>query len=667
MKPALFATLLLFAAPAVAGPADPGQAPPALANSLGPHTGPGTRPTGVDADFLSAREAFRTGNAAQVDRLYPRLASSLLEPYVAYYSLHMHLATADPAAIRDFLLRPQDTPVIDRLRGEWLKQLAKNQQWDTFTAEYPHLATEDPELLCDALQARRAVQDQAALIEAHRLWLTGEAQPEDCMPLFNAAVAADIVGEDEIWSRIRVALEAGNVSLAKQFAALLPGQHASFSAMLDKAAGNPGRFLATTSLAHAAPPERLAALFALRRLAKQSPDIALAQWNRIAAYFPDTDQQYFYGWLGYEGARVLDDRALQWYRQAQKSPLTPPQLAWRVRAALRQMDWREVLDSINAMGPDQQREKAWRYWKARALSALGSHDQAQALYGALSTDYSFYGQLAADELHQPAAAPDRHVADPATIMQVQSQPGIQRALALYRLGLYTEAQREWAWAIRRYDDRQLLAASELALRNGIYDRSIDAAERTQQVHDFGLRFPAPYRTELQEHVRSNDLDEAWVYGLMRQESRFALHANSTVGASGLMQIMPETARWVARKIGLKHYRSALLTEVDTNLRLGTYYLKTVLSQLNNNPVLASAAYNAGPTRAQQWRDDHRPLEGAIYIETIPFDETRDYVRKVMSNTSYYASLFGQPATSLKQRLGVIPPKDAGLPAMVNER
>jgi soluble lytic murein transglycosylase len=329
---------------------------------------------------------------------------------------------------------------------------------------------------------------------------------------------------------------------------------------------------------------------------------------------------------------------------------------------LRQGEWREVLASIEAMGQDQQREKAWRYWKARALDAVGSHVEAQALFEALSSEYGYYGQLAASEMDQvPPSAPDRHMAEQEIIDSVQAQPGVRRALALYRLGLDTEASREWAWAVRHYNDRQLLAASEIALRNGIYDRSIDAAEHTQQLHDFNLRFPAPYRAELREHVRSNDLDEAWVYGLMRQESRFAVRANSSVGAAGLMQIMPETARWVARKIGMKNYRSALISEMSTNLKLGTYYLKTVLAQFSNNPVLASAAYNAGPNRAQQWRGD-KPLEGAIYIETIPFDETRDYVKKVMSNTAYYAQLFGQPQIPLKQRLGVIAPS-----SMSNER
>jgi len=689
--PLLFA-LLFFTLPAGAAPVSPPV--PALGETiisptsgekiLSPATGGETAspaapqaasavssahiPAATDQDFLAAHEAFRVRDMNQLDRLSPRFAATLLEPYVAYYDLHMHLETADTATVKQFLNRPADTPMIDRLRGEWLKQLGKNQQWDTFTEEYPHLVTEDAELLCYALQARHHVQEKESLIEARRLWFSGEAQPEDCLPLFDAALAAGIISEDDVWQSIRLALETGNVALARQLAAKLPAKRGFSVAALDRAYGNPGRYLATANLAKRSPAEKMLALFALRRLARQSPQIAYARWEKLAAYFTETEQRYFYGWLGYEASRALDGRALEWYKNAGDTPLASSQLAWRARAALRQGDWREVLASIDAMDQEQQREKAWRYWRARALDALGWHLQAQAMFTALSGEYGYYAQLASGEMDSaPASDPDRHAPEQEEIEAVQDQTGIRRALALYRLGLDTEGAREWAWAVRGFNDRQLLAAAEIAHRNGIYDRSIDTAEHTQLVHDFNLRFPAPYRAEMQEHVRGNRLDEAWVYGLMRQESRFAVRANSSVGAAGLMQIMPETARWVARKIGMKNFRNALIGELATNLKLGTYYLKTVLSQLGDNPVLASAAYNAGPNRAQQWRGD-KPLEGAIYIETIPFDETRDYVKKVMSNTAYYAQLFGQPQIPLKQRLGVIAPKEpTALSSMSYER
>jgi soluble lytic murein transglycosylase len=207
------------------------------------------------------------------------------------------------------------------------------------------------------------------------------------------------------------------------------------------------------------------------------------------------------------------------------------------------------------------------------------------------------------------------------------------------------------------NDRQLLAAAEVARRNELYDRSIYAADKTVQMHDFFLRYPSPYRAALQENLHKHGLEEAWVYGLMRQESRFITRVNSDAGAAGLMQIMPATAKWVARQIGMKGYRKGLIHQLDVNIKLGTYYMKTVSHQFDDNPVLASAAYNAGPNKARQWRGK-QTLEGAIYVESIPYDETRDYVKKVMSNTYYYSTLFGQPTRPLKQRLGIIEPENA---------
>lgn len=608
---------------------------------------------------MAAREAFRIGDGQQLDRLAVRFRHSILEPYLAYYQLHLNLATESPAVIQQFLARPEDTPVIDRLRGEWLKQLGKNEQWDNFLAEYPHLVNGDTELSCYDLQARRLAEGDKVLGEVLQFWFSGEGQPESCSVLFKAALDAGVIGEQDVWRRLHLALENGNVSLAKQLAAHLPAKRAPDPAALDRAYDDPERYLSRLRLKKANEGERVVALFALQRLARQLPELALKHWQKIAAHFSAAERHYFYGWLGYEAARNLDPHALQWYRLAGDEPLTPVQQAWRVRAALRELDWRQVLVGIEAMAPERQRQETWRYWKARALQALGQRHRARALFLALSREYNFYGQLAAEEL---GAAPGATIMaagyhpDEARIAGIEALPGIRRALALYRMDLRNDAFKEWLWAVRKFDDKQLLAAAEVARRNGIYDRAIGTAERTVQLHDFNLRFLAPYRSELQPYIQDNGLDEAWVYGLMRQESRFVTQAKSGVGAAGLMQIMPATARWVARKMGMRDYRQSLLHQLDTNLKLGTYYLKTVLSRLDNNPVLASAAYNAGPRRAQQWRGD-KPLEGAIYVETIPFDETRDYVKKVMSNTVYYAKLFGQPVSSLKQRLGVIAPKD----------
>jgi soluble lytic murein transglycosylase len=216
-----------------------------------------------------------------------------------------------------------------------------------------------------------------------------------------------------------------------------------------------------------------------------------------------------------------------------------------------------------------------------------------------------------------------------------------------------EGALEWAWTVKDYDDRQLLSAAVLASQAGWYERAIHTAERTRILHDFSLRFPAPYRDVMREYTDELDLDEAWVYGLIRQESRFVVTARSSAGAGGLMQLMPSTAKWIAKRLGLKEHHSELVNSVETNISMGTYYLRQMMDSLDNLPVLASAGYNAGPRRADRWRDV-KPLEGEIYVETIPYPETRGYVKKVMSNTMYYARLFGQNVVSLRDRLGTVP-------------
>jgi soluble lytic murein transglycosylase len=452
-----------------------------------------------------------------------------------------------------------------------------------------------------------------------------------------------------------LALEAGNISLAKQLAYKLPKKYNFPLAALEKAASNPERYLTKTKWDKDSESQRLIALFALHRLAKQFPQLALARWQNIASGFPEAEQHYFYGWLAYEAARAQDARAMEWYKAAGEAMLNETQLAWRARAALRIQDWHEVWSSIAAMSVQQQQESTWRYWKGRALKELGRAADAEIIFTGLSREYNYYGQLSAEELGTSPAAGIFTVnfqLGKDELNEMQSLPGIQRTLALYRMNLRVEAAKEWAWAIRKFDDKKLLAAAELAKRNEMYDRSINAAEHTTAIHDFNLRYPAPYRESMQPRLRENGLEEAWVYGLMRQESRFASQAKSDVGAAGLMQIMPATAKWVARKMGMRDYRTALIHETEVNLKLGTYYMKNILTTFDNNAVMASAAYNAGPSRARQWRGE-KPMEGAIYVETIPFDETRDYVKKVMSNTVYYSKIFNQPTVSLKQRLGII--------------
>lgn len=621
---------------------------------------PATVRADQDDDFLAARDAFRSGDSVKLDTLAQRLRRSPLEVYTAYYQLRIKLETADIAEIRAYLSRPDDTPMIDKMRAEWLKSLAKKQQWALFESEYPRLIAADTELTCYVLQSRMTSQEQTVLRQAHDLWLSAKDMPDSCDIPFEAAISAGAISQQDIWQRMRLALETENVSLAKSLAARLTGNHAISATSLSQAMDNPGRYLKNPSLGTAG--ERTVALFALQRMAKLSADQAVDRWANLARHFSESEQRYFMGWLGYESARKHDPRALSWFSQA--GSLNDQQSAWRVRAALRAQDWAAVLSSINAMTPAQRNEATWQYWKGRALQTLGSHAEAMLIFVPLSAEPTFYGQLAAEELSDTpvlSAVPPDYKPGKRDLSDIEKLPGVQRTLALYRMDLRTDAMREWAWVTRNFNDHELLAAAEIARRNEMYDRAINTADKTLLVHDFSLRYLAPYRSAMREHIQENNLEEAWVYGLMRQESRFVTSAKSGVGAAGLMQIMPSTARWIAKKLGLKSYRDSLLHQLGTNLTLGTYYMKNMLTSLDDSPVLASAAYNAGPGRARRWRAA-QPLEGAIYAETIQFDETRGYVKKVMSNTVYYARQFGAPDRSLKQRMGIIAgkPVDAAL-------
>ncbi|MDP3482483.1 MAG: transglycosylase SLT domain-containing protein [Sulfuricella sp.] len=606
-----------------------------------------------EADFLAAREAFRSGNISRFDTMAARLQGHVLEPFVAYMQLMLRLKDASPDEIKGFIQRNGDSFLADRLLAEWLRMLAKNQRWELFMSEYPALITRDSDLVCYALQARLALGDGAALAEAKPCWFNAEEQPESCLPLSDALATNGLLTVEDVWARLRLTLEAGNVSVAKHVARYFPGGQEIPLRELERAAENPLAFLDKLPVDLKTRAGRELTLFALSRAARSQPQQALPYWNSLYSSFGAEEQAYGWGQLAFHAARKHDPEALAWFGKADGTRLSDLQLAWKVRAALREQNWPEVQAAIAAMSEAEQNQGSWRYWKARALKAQGKPVQGNAILAPLSKEFNYYGQLAAGELGVVAGIPaESFKASDDEIKAMEKLPAIRRALALYEMNLRYEANREWVWAVRGLDDRRLLAAAEVAQRHGWYDRAINTADKTQQLHNFSLRFPAPHRDVMQEQARLVGLDEAWVYGLIRQESRFVQQARSGVGASGLMQLMPGTARWVAKRLGMKNFSQSLVNQLDTNVALGTYYLKYVLDKLDGQPLLATAAYNAGPSRAIKWRSE-APMEGAIYAETIPFAETRGYAQKVMSNAVYYGNQFGRQLQSLKQRLGTI--------------
>jgi soluble lytic murein transglycosylase len=626
-----------------------------------------------DATVLDARDALRRKdrNRLAVDREAAVAANHPLAMWVDYWELQNRIADVQQPEVDAFSERWRGTYVEDRFRNDWLLELGKRRDWTNFANEYPRFRmNDDREVTCYGLIVEQAagkdVRDAALAA-----WFAQRDADDGCALLAATMVDAKQFEPSDLWRRARYAVDAGRPRAARQ-AGVLVGS--SVGAAVGELIDSPARYLARKASAANRDAAELTTL-ALMRMASNDPDAAANllndRWDRA---LPADLAAWAWTAVAKQAAQKLQPEASDQFLRAEqraakvkgdaKAGLLWPgdTLAWKARAALRADNgkprWQQVMQAIDAMGENEQRDPTWVYWKARALQAVATDSQegdsmramARELMASIAVQMNFYGALAAEQLRQPIALPER----PAPLTAAEGEaalqnPGLARALQLIGIGLRSEGVREWNYSLRGMGDRELLAAAQLACDREVWDRCINTSDRTTAEIDIAQRFPMPFRQELIAKARDAGLDPAYVYGLIRQESRFVMDARSGAGASGLMQIMPSTARWTAKKIGLP-YTNDLITDRDTNLKLGMAYLRLVLDDFSGSQPLAAAAYNAGPNRPRKWRDGP-VLEPAIWAENIPFPETRDYVKKVLSNGSYYAALLtGQPP-ALTVRLG----------------
>ena len=608
-----------------------------------------------DELFAGAREAYKVRDEAALAEYTRQLHGQnyILAPYADYWLLLLRLSQADHQTVQDFLQRYPDVPFADRVRGEWLKQLGKRQDWQNFVDEYLHFQREDTAVSCYAVEARVALGESEALNSGKQLWHAAGEPPASCNSLFDRMQKAGVLTEQDIWQRFRLAMLEGKFTLAKSIVQRIPGFESAQLKLIDTVNANPQRVLDKKTISLKSRYGRELNLYALDRLARSQMDSALKHWTTMQPSFESADRNYAWARFALYAARKHDPAALQYYTRGSDATLDKEQIAWKVRAALRIKDWPGVQAAIAEMPVAQQQESAWRYWKGRALKEQQQIPQANAIFVPLSHERSYYGLLAEEELGPVMSEPPSfYKASEDDIKEVAAMPGIKRSIELQRVDLRWESRAEWAMATKDFDDRLMIAAAEIAARQEWYDLAIITADKTKFTHDFTLRYPTPYRDLVKSFAKEHNLDEAWVYGLARQESRFIIQAKSGVGAAGLMQVMPATAKWIAKRMGLDSYHNGMIHQLETNIQLGTYYMRHVLDQMGGQALMATAAYNAGPGRAKRWASA-QPMEGAIYAETIPFSETRNYVQKVMANAYFYASRLGTRVQSVKQRLGVI--------------
>lgn len=560
-------------------------------------------------------------------------SAKVLEDYGMYEYALRAAKQGDDMTTMQFLSRQSQSAMGEAVRNEWLKSLARRGDWTSFNREYAQLAAEgrSQEVRCYAeLQSGQSELAKQLVRNVGKL-------SEGCTRLIENQAAQGRLNSADAWRRVRGLISNNQITDARRLAAALgspleggSGQGAQENRLRD--------IIGPTAQKTAAAAERL---------------------SSIESTLTREQAGYAWGVLGHYQAKSQNfSTALSYYNRADRKQLSDDQFEWYARSALRFQRWNDLVSIINDMPAQLQKDPTWQYWLARSYAAQGNHARAKALYEqAARSGRNFYAVMATEELGGRINTRNNVANASANEVNALARDGaFARALTLFKASqggnwnMRRAAQAEWRYAIRGLNEDTKLAAAQLAFDNQFYEMAINTAESTDQKLNYNLRYISPFREITQRYAAQAGVDMAWVYGLIRQESRFMLGAQSSVGAQGLMQVMPATAREIANKIGMD---SSELYTIDGNIRMGTWYMANARRNLQNNEVMATAGYNAGPGRARNWQAS-TPLEGAIYAETIPFNETRDYVKKVMTNATYYASLFNLPQTSLKQRMGVVP-------------
>jgi soluble lytic murein transglycosylase len=616
-----------------------------------------------DAAIVAAKAAYEARNLAAFDRLNP--TGHVLALYVDYWWLRVALDKMPPrqleADVQAFLKQAAGTPLAPLLQRAWLKALGKSQDWVSFAIDYPP-AEEDTELVCYGIQYRLQRDGDSALERGRALWPTGKTLPESCRPVFDAMRTKGLLTDNDIRARYLLAVQASNASLARALWQRLPTAQRADERTFAQAERAPLKYLGSKPTPQQKGARELLT-YALERAARQDVEQARRAWTAIRDQWPQADREYGNVRLAYHAARGSHPDAHRFFNEAGQASLNETEQPWRIRAALWAGDYEAALTAIEALPAASRDNEMWRYWRARCLEQRRDEAairQAQALYRQLAEQPTYYGFLAQERSALSVASPwtvPSASAWPDAERDFLKRGAVQRIIKLQALNLRAEMLDEWRALARTLNDSELRAAAMAMAQQGMFDRSIAAAERMTTAVEPALRYPRPFLEAFQKAGATHSVDESWLYAVARQESRFVPNIVSSAGAIGLMQLMPRTARWVAQQRGMADYRIEYLNDAAVNADFGAFYLRHCLDGLNGSLVLALAAYNAGPGRARTWRaraaaKGGAAMEGDIWIESIPFDETRDYVKKVLANVRMYAQQ-RQQTFSLREALAAV--------------
>lgn len=607
------------------------------------------------------RAAFKQAYAAaqQGGDGWRNLASGLrdypLYPYLQAAALQHDIQQIDRASVESYLAQyPDWIPAAD-LRRAFLRELARRQDWGTFLALYqPGLGDT---LACDALQARLA---GGGTLDFERdlagLWAKPNL-PDACDPVLAAAHDQGLLTNARLWTRIDRAADAGQAGTIASLVAWLPTAERATAQQLVLALRDPTAALAAASDWPDGTRQRQAATLALIRLARRQASSADTAWQKLQSRFRFSEAQRnrILQTLALYHATDFDDGALARLIALPAAAQTDGTREWRVRVALAQQDWSAVLAGLDAMPASQRQDGEWQYFRARALAALGHDDEAHQLFEAQADKPTFFGFLSADRLDQPyAICPLTLADDPQREQTLLANPGLRRAFELYAVDLPKLARREWTRALQDADPATQRIAAGMANRRGWYDRAVFTMSSGDALRLYDLRFPLASQDGLVPQAEQAGIEPAWAYGILRAESAWMSDAQSSADARGLMQLVPATAALVAKRNGFDWGGGDTLYDPVTNIALGTRYLAQMAARFNGSPWLASAAYNAGPNKVDQWLAARGTLAPDLFVATIPYKETREYVARVMAFSVIYDwRLSGDTVVPLANRMGPI--------------
>ncbi|WP_165493724.1 lytic transglycosylase domain-containing protein [Acinetobacter terrae] len=617
----------------------------------------------ADEQFNAALQAANAGNTGLLQQYQTSMQNDVLGYYPEYWSLNANLSAQPSSNIVNFAQRYPQSAMAEKLAADYVEEKVKQADFATAQPVLQYVTNPDQAESCAVAQVRAKSGDPLVFAEYKDVWLTTNSQPESCTGLGRMMLSSPLMTEQDRQQRLWGQLRAGQSGQALATAQTL-GMSLSL-AQLNQIQANPLNYLwsapKTSTVDHAY------LVFAMGRLADSDLNTAISSVLNAAQGTPLQVQKALYRTVGYIGGTTVmknnfNREVLNYLDASYGLPFSSEEAEIYARQAIRFSSWESLIRAIDTMSVTQKQEDRWQYWLARASEQRGdasSKRTAQEIFKKLAQGDDYHNLLAKDKLGQSYNNIPNNVQPSNSDVQRLSQDiHFSRAFALRRVNAPDNyINREWNWAVRqaylKHDDGLLLAAAKRATDMGWYDRAIYAADRTENKHNYSYRYAMPHQNYVVSHSRNAGIDPAWAYGLMRQESRFNTGARSHVGAGGLMQIMPDTAKLVARQMG-ETYNPAALTDMNTNIRYGTFYLSMIQSQLSSSPVLATAGYNAGPNRARRWQPDSQSIAADQYTETIPLTETRDYVKHVMTNATHYGVLLGQGAQSIEKRMNIIP-------------